>query len=280
MQKKINYKDITIILVAYYPDYTKLMDLIKSINDNFKIIIIQNCKSELGVVKRIHKNVEIIKNRINSGNGAAINIGLKKTFTKFCLYLDIDIVLEKNFLKKLINNLNNIENFSILLPNINKKFKSNKLIEIYKTEGSVMLFNMKDFKKEIKFNKKFFLYYEEIDVLYRCKKTDKKVYVIPNLFAKHQSASSIQLKNQEDQIRYLRDWHYMWSKFYFYKIHFNYLLAIKKTYLYLIKDIVMAFVFLLKNNKFDLNRRIYRIFGLICSWVNTSSFLRVKIIKF
>ena len=82
MQKKINYKDITIILVAYYPDFTKLMDLIKSIHDNFKIIIIQNCKSELGGVKRIHKNVEIIKNRINSGNGAAINIGLKKTFTK------------------------------------------------------------------------------------------------------------------------------------------------------------------------------------------------------
>ena len=77
------------------------MDLIKSINNKFKIIIIQNCKSELGGVKRIYKNVEIIKNRINSGNGAAINIGLKKTFTKFCLYLDIDIVLEKNFLKKI-----------------------------------------------------------------------------------------------------------------------------------------------------------------------------------
>jgi GT2 family glycosyltransferase len=276
MKKKYNYKDITVILVAYYPDLKKLKDLIRSIKKNIKIVIIQNCKSNLSQFQENYKNIEIIKNKINSGNGAAINSGFKNSCTKFCLYLDIDITIESKFFEKLIKNINSIKNFSILLPNINNKYKSNKLIEIYETEGSVMLFNMKDFYKKIKFDEKFFLYFEEIDIFYKCKKTDKKVYIIPNLLAKHKRASSIKIKNYTDEIKYLRDWHYMWSKFYFYKIHFGYFNAIKKTYLYLIKDLIMTFIFLFKNNKFDFKRRVYRIFGLLCSYFNTSSFLRLK----
>lgn len=152
MKKKYDYKDITVILVAFYPDLKKLKDLIKSIKNNIKIIIIQNCKSNLSRFQENNKNVKIIKNKLNSGNGAAINSGFKNSSTKFCLYLDIDVTIEQKFFEKLISNINNIKNFSILLPNINNKYKSNELIEIYETEGSVMLFNMKDFCKKIKFD--------------------------------------------------------------------------------------------------------------------------------
>jgi len=221
MKKKYSYDDITIIMVAYFPDKKILNNLINSIQKNIGIIIIQNCNSDLKNITKLKKNIRIIKTKQNLGNGAGINIGFKNVHTHFCLYLDIDILLENNFFQNLIKRINSEIDFSILIPNINNKYSSEKLLENYDTEGSIMFFNMRKFNKDFKFDEKFFLYYEETDFFFRCKITNRKIYIDPNLLAKHKRASSIKIKNYEYNIIYLRAWHFMWSKFFFYKKNFK-----------------------------------------------------------
>jgi len=251
-----------------------LKNLLKSLPNNIKIIIIQNCESNLKDTLKFKKKLKIIKAKKNLGNGSGINLGFDNTFTHFCLYLDIDVMLEKKFFKKILERLNSTTKFSILIPNINNKYTSKKLIETYTTEGSVMLFNMKDFNKNLKFDENFFLYYEEIDIFYRCKINNKKIYIDPFLFAKHNRASSIKIKNYEYNIIYLRAWHLMWSKFYFYKKNFNYLSAIQNTFFELTKDLVMVIFFILKIDKYNFYVRLYRITGLLCSYIGVKSYLR------
>jgi hypothetical protein len=47
MEKKYNYSDLTIIMVAYFPNIKMLNNLIKLLPNNIKILIIQNCNSDL-----------------------------------------------------------------------------------------------------------------------------------------------------------------------------------------------------------------------------------------
>jgi N-acetylglucosaminyl-diphospho-decaprenol L-rhamnosyltransferase len=276
MKKKYDHNDITIIMVAYFPSKKILNDLIKSIPNNIGVIIIQNCNSDLEYIINLKKNLRIIKAKKNLGNGAGINIGFRNVKTHFCLYLDIDILLESNFFQNLMKRMNSKVNFSVLIPNINNKYSSVKLIENYDTEGSIMLFNMKKFNKDFNFDEKFFLYYEETDFFYRCKISNKKIYIDPNLFAKHKRASSIKIKNYEYNIMYLRAWHLMWSKFYFYKKNFNYLIAIKNTFFEFIKDLIMIIIFSFKIDKHNFFVRLHRISGLLCSCMGFKSYLRFK----
>jgi GT2 family glycosyltransferase len=274
MKKKYDNNDITIIIVAYFPNKKILSSLIKSIPNNIAIIIIQNCNSDLKNISKLKKNLRIIKTKKNLGNGAGINIGFKNMHTHFCLYLDIDILLENNFFQNLIKRINSKIDFSILIPNINNKYSPAKLIENYDAEGSVMFFNMKKFSEDFKFDEKFFLYYEETDFFFKCKITNRKIYIDPNLLAKHNRASSIKIKNYEYNIVYLRMWHFMWSKFYFYKKNFNYLIAIQKTFIEFIKDLIMMIVFAFKIDKHNFFIRLYRISGLLCSYIGIKSYLR------
>ena len=274
MINRYNYRDITVIMVAYFPNVRMLKNLLKLLPNNIKVIRIQNCNSDLKDILKLKINLKIIKTKKNLGNGSGINIGFANTYTHFCLYLDIDILLEKKFFKKVVKRLNSINDFSILIPNINNQYNSKKLIETYATEGSVMLFNMKYFHKNFKFDENFFLYYEEIDIFYRCKINNKKIYVDPVLLAKHNRASSIKIKDYENYIVYLRAWHLMWSKFYFYKKNFNYFFAIRNTFFELIKDLVMMIIFILKIDKYNTCIRLYRISGLLSSYIGVRSYLR------
>lgn len=275
MIKRYNYRDITLIMVAYFPNIKMLKNLLQLIPDNIKIIIIQNCNSDLKSILKLKINLKIIKTQRNLGNGSGINIGFINTFTRFCLYLDIDVLLEKNFFKKIVKRLNSINKFSILIPNINNQYSSKKLVETYNTEGSVMLFNMKYFHNNLKFDENFFLYYEEIDIFYRCKINNKKIYVDPTISVEHNRASSIKIKNYKNNIVYLRAWHLMWSKFYFYKKNFSYFYAIHNTFFELIKDLVMIIIFIFKIDNHNTSIRLYRILGLLSSCIGLKSYLRL-----
>jgi hypothetical protein len=66
----------------------------------------------------------------------------------------------------------------------------------------------------------------------------------------------------------------MWSKFYFYKKNFNYLSAIQNTFFELTKDLVMVIFFILKIDKYNFYVRLYRITGLLCSYIGVKSYLR------
>ena len=111
--------DLTIVMVNYKSDKSKLHDCLKSINVNVKVLIIDHSKDlDLDTIL-IPENIsiEIIKNE-NLGNGAGINCGIKNAKTKYILYLDIDTVLPQNFFKGLENAINEIKHFAVMAPKI------------------------------------------------------------------------------------------------------------------------------------------------------------------
>ena len=135
-----------------------------------------------------------------------------------------------------------------------------------------MFYNIQNLKKLNFFDEKFFLYFEETDLLHRCKINKVKCYLIQNLKIKHNRASSI--KNENYDLKCLRIWHYMWSMFNFYKKNFNYIYAVKKTYIFLIKDFIILLTTILTFNFKNAKIRFYRLYGLISSMICLKSFLR------
>ena len=157
-----------------------------------------------------------------------------------------------------------------MLPNHGNISSKKDLVEGYEQEGSVFLFNKKILKKIGFYDEKFFLYFEEIDLFLRIKRLNQNVYFTPKIKIIHNRASSITSFESEN----LRSWHYMWSMFYFYKKNYNYFVALKKTYLLILIDIIMLMFFLFSINTKGVKKRFFRIYGIICSLIGTSSFLR------
>ncbi len=262
---------LSVIIVAYRPDKVKLRKILKKIGKQTKIIIINNCKEyNLNDIK-FSKKTKIIRSK-NYGNGAGINLGLKNCKTKLALYLDIDVEFKNNFIQKFINYSKKVKDFSVLIPNHGNLNSKKKRIEKYEGEASVMLFNIKKFRKTKIFDENYFLYFEELDLFYNCKKMGLKTYFVTHLNIKHLRASSI--SDNVHKISNLRSWHYMWSMFFYYKKNFSYFMAVKKTFFLIIKDFLMLLIYLIIFNKFKFQNRFYRLFGILSCMLGLKSYLR------
>ena len=104
---------------------------------------------------------------------------------------------------------------------------------------------------------------------------NEKIYIINNSIIDHIGASSSET-NQNKEIEYLRNWHWMWSKFYSNKKHNGYLNAFFKVFLNLISAKIKFIYYLITLNSHK--RKIYqmRILGLLNSMLSKNSFYRLK----
>ena len=164
----------------------------------------------------------------NLGNGAGINLGLKNIKTKYAFYLDVDTVLYPDTIKNLIVAASEIKKFSILAPKINNfEYKndcylengnSKKYFNMRFVTGCALFFDIKLFNEIGFFDEKIFLYFEENDFYERCLKKGKSIFLVNNSKIDHKGNSSAK-EIYKDEIEINRNWHLMWSTFYFYKKH-------------------------------------------------------------
>ena len=90
-----------------------------------------------------------------------------------------------------------------------------------------MLLNNKKFKSKKIFDENYFLYFEEFDLCKSLIDKGEKIFSSKKLKIHHLGFKS-SLDNSstyKNNINHMREWHWMWSSFYFYKKNFNYLLA-------------------------------------------------------
>jgi GT2 family glycosyltransferase len=285
-------KEITIIIVSFKSE-NAIYNCLSTINKKYPVIVIEN-SSDIIFKKKIegkYKNVKCILARKNLGFGKANNIGLYEAKSNYVLLLNPDTKLKKNTVNMLIKNANKIKDFALLAPSIvNEKDKNygyfeNKTIskknknnpfEVDFIKGFAMFFNKKKLKKIKFFDEKVFLYLEEIDLCKRIKDQGEKIYIIPSAKIYHAGGMSHDLKfNYELELS--RNWHWMWSLFYYNKKHYGFLNAFKITLGKFISSFFKFFfyLFLFRFNK----SKIYlcRLLGLLSSYLNLPSSYRPKI---
>jgi len=278
--------ELTIILVSFFSK-NQIKKILNKINPNNKIVIVENSLSNQfkNYVESNYKNVKVFIPKKNLGNGGGINFAIKKIKTRFALYLDIDVTITQKIIKKLYQVGKQKKNWSIISPNLKGiKYKKEFFIkenscphtsEMNFVEGCSLLFNVPIIKKIGLFDEKIFLYYEENDLFFRCLKKKKKILMLNNVYVKHTNNNGSDKKYNE-YIDDIRNWHLMWSKFYYYKKNFSFLRGILETYKSFISSLIKTIYYYLINKK-EFKKYYNRFSGLLNSYIGLQSWKRIKI---
>ena len=121
-------------------------------------------------------------------------------------------------------------------------------------DGFAMLLNKKNFKSNLFFDENIFMYLENDDLCLRVKNEGGSIFVIPSAKINHTGAQTVDVK-YKNEVELSRNWHWVWSKFYFNKKHFGFSQAIKENLLSYFSALFKFLFYLLINNKFK--RKIY-----------------------
>lgn len=277
----------TIILISFY-SHNHIRYLLNKIYKDYKIIIIENSLSKKfkKEIENDYKNTKVIIPKKNLGNGGGINLAIKNIKTKYALYLDIDVTISRNTINKLYNACIKNKNWAVISPNQkNKKYKidfyikknlSEEISEMNFVEGCALFLHLPIIRKLGMYDGNFFLYYEENDLFYRCLKNKKKILLLNKVYIQHKNNSGSDKKFNKD-IKYIRDWHLMWSKFYYYKKNFSYFKGLVETYRSFISSFLKTIYYFFINNK-KYKKYCNRFSGLFNSYIGNKSWKRASII--
>ena len=222
----------------------------------------------------------------NNGYGNQINYGSKLVKTEYFLISNPDVrgINELSLINfvKAAKQLNN--KFSTLGPRfINADPKSlkqskndNVITEMKFISGSCMFFKKDIFDKLNGFDENFYLYFEETDFCLRSFKQNKN-YQINNIKVEHDTGTSVEIKNNQDKMIHdnFRTWHYIWSKFYYYKKHYGFILALIYFIPIIIRINFRIFLYKSKRDEINLTKYKARKSGLYSSILNKKSSKRI-----
>ena len=290
----LSKKNLSVIIVSYKSEHV-IHKCINSIDKEIEIIIIDNSndyKSKI-IIEKTFPNVKYILSSKNIGMGAGNNLGIKNTNKDFALILNPDVILEKNTIDEIINASKKLDSFGIIAPisdqkkypnykfhkSENQKFNQNDPFKVKSVDGYSMLLNLKRLRNLNDFNffdENFFLYLENDDFCKRLIEVNEDIYIAPNSRIHHLGGKAVNFKYNYE-IELSRNWHWMWSKFYFNKKHYGYFIAILKVFNNLISAKIKFLYYLITFN--SLKKKIYqmRLSGLLNSMFGKKSFYRPKI---
>ena len=278
-------KDITVVITTFRSS-EKIINCLKSINKESKVLLIEN-SDDLNIKKNLEyefENVECILAGSNIGYGRANNIGLKKVKTKYALILNPDTELDSVALINFLKTAEKISKFAILGPyiqeeksNHDKQYLKNSLpIEVSNVKGFAMFLNLSEFSEIGFFDENFFFYFEEIDLCKRLVDKGKKIYLVPDVIIKHEGGASHD-QSIKTEMELSRNWHWMWSTFYYNKKYkgflISFLIILPKLGSAMIKVLIYSLVF----NKEKKNIYYQRLSGIINAMMGKNSWYRPKV---
>ena len=277
-------RKITVVINTFKSEDI-ITSCLNSIDKEFKVLIIENSNNKIFKEKleKNYPNVKCFLTGDNLGYAKGNNLGLSKVTSQYALILNPDATLTKNTLNNFFISAEKIKDFSIIGPAKQDEFSvsdNNKdkgeLFEVEKLKGFAMFLNLDQFKEIGFFDDNFFIYLEEIDLCKRVRKNKKKIYLDKKIIINHIGGSS-----HNDEINFemelSRNWHWMWSTFYFNRKHYGYLKALTKVSRSFLSSIIkMIYYFLVLNKN---KRKIYyqRFSGLYNSILGKKSWYRPKI---
>ncbi len=276
MDTIINFNQITFVIVTFKSE-DLIFNCLNELPEISPKIIIENSGNYL-LKKKLEnkfKNLNCIVMSENIGYGRANNIGILKSKTKYALIINPDVLISKKNLDLFLYKIRN-ENFSIasvLEDNDQKNYEFNgaHIKDVKFVKGFAMLLN-KEMMFENYFDENIFLYLEEIDLCLNVKKTGGRI-ILADIKIKHLGGNS-HGNTKDIEMEKSRNWHWMWSKFYFSKKHNGYLFALFKTLPNFLSSIFKYLFYLIIFNKEK--KIIYKMrwLGLINSYLLRESFYR------
>ena len=288
----ITRQNLSVIIVSYKSDHV-IENCINSIESEIEIIVVDNSNNDKFKerIETKYKNVRCILSKENLGMGGGNNLGIKNVNKDFALILNPDVALENNSMNELMVASKEIDDFGIIAPisikdeypnyilKKNHNFDPDKPFKVKSVDGYAMLLNIKKLKKIDNFSffdENFFLYLENEDLCKRLMEKNENIYIIPKSKIHHLGGKAVDPK-YKNEIEYLRNWHWMWSKFYFNKKHYGYFIALLKVSKNLISAKLRFFYYMITLN--SSKKKIYqmRLLGLISSMRGKNSYFRIKI---
>jgi len=284
----ISGQNLTIVIVTLKSE--NIIDqCIKSIDQNIPIIVVENSKNQKikDELESKYKNLKCILSGSNLGMGAGNNVGIKAATTDYVFILNPDATLESDTLDELFKASKKLPEFTILSPiNVDLNFpnyKTNETSEDKDTpfqvdyvDGFSMLLNKNKFINDIYFDENFFLYLENNDLCIRIKREGGSIYIVPTAKINHEGSKTVDTKYKEE-VELSRNWHWIWSKFYFNKKNFSFLKALKECLPTFISSILKILFYTLLNNRFKKKIYLNRASGFYNALIGKSSWYRPKI---
>ena len=294
-------KNLTVVIVTYKTPEKIILDCLRSVNSEVKVVIIENSENFNHKSKILSQfnNVEILCTGKNLGYGSANNYGISSAKTDYILILNPDVTCAKDFFSNISDLIFKTEDFSIIgcqylhddvfMPagffdkrknnKFVKDFRNNNVKSLSKVEwvtGCSMLLNLKKFKKKEIFDQNFFLYFEEFDLCKSIIEDGKNVYSSSKLKIHHLGFKSSLGENETENLNAInvKDWHYMWSSFYFYKKNYGYAHASIKLLGKFVRSLFKMILYSITFKKNLKNRYLYRFLGLLNSVMGRPSDFR------
>ena len=259
---------------------------IKSINQNIPIIVVENSNNQKfkDELELKYENLKCILSGSNLGMGAANNIGIKFAKTNYVYILNPDTRLEENTLDEIFSISKKLSEFTILspintdlnFPNYNKKIKNEKEnfpFQVDYVDGFSMLLNKNKFKNDIYFDENFFLYLENNDLCARVKREGGSIFIVPSAKINHSGSKTVDSK-YKNEVELSRNWHWIWSKFYFNKKNFGLFKAIIECFPSYISSLFKFLFYTLVNNNFKKKLYLNRASGFYNALIGKSSWYR------
>ena len=270
-------KKLTIVIVTFKSEH-KILNCLDSISNEIPVIIVENSnnKNFKNKIEKNYDNVSCILVGENKGYSSANNIGLSAVKTKYALVLNPDTVLDKNAIKNFFALSNTKNDFWLMGPAndqmIELDFGENNLIEVDNLKGFAIFFNMSKFQNMF-FDESFFLFFEEIDLCRRIKKNNGKIYLGKNIIIKHEGANSV-IKTNSFELEKNRNWHWMWSTFYYQKKYNGFIQAFFLIFPKLLSSLIKTLFYFLTFKKEKRDIYFCRLSGILNSIVGKKSWYR------
>ncbi len=277
--------NITIVINTFKSE-DKIFNCLESVNSFCKVIIIEN-SNNISLKKKIenkYSNVECHLTGENLGYAKGNNLGLSKVKSQYALILNPDTTLENETLSNFLITANKIKDFAIIGPAKQDEFSciddhkyKDDVFQVDLLKGFAMFLNIPQFNDVGFFDSNFFIYLEEIDLCKRLREKNKKIYLDKNIKINHLGGKSHN-KSIDFEMELSRNWHWMWSTFYYNKKHYGYLSSLikvsSKLFSSLLKMILFSIIFKKKKSKIYFQR----FSGLLNSIIGKKSWYRPKVI--
>lgn len=300
--------DCTVVITTFFSG-DKLEKCINNIDSKFNILVIDNgCEEK----KKFYfedkfKNVNYLIPGTNLGVPNSYNYALSKVKTRYMFNTQPDVEVKKGCIEKLIKAASEYPNAAILTPIIYHygkyigggdfkilKFTNNKLLDykekqnnIYNTipsgdlcvdavTGTAMLIDTNKMRQIGGWDKIIFNYYEDMDICLRFRINSYEILKINGAEVDHIPFSS-HMSIFEKDLDYSRNWHYSWSKIYFYRKYNRKFYALREG----IKELILSFIKIAVYLFYKKKRNTYvaKFLGTFCSLFLIKSYYRPNILK-